>query len=242
MPSKDHSVQSPPSAEQGAISGLELSPDTMRRLQETAGISIWLWRPEENRVYHATVAGAAEPIAQGLSLELVLERIRAVDRTRLKRRLRAVARRRSVSTMEFGIDIPGRPPRTYMATAFPGDNAQPTQLVQIIVQDVTRARQTDQALRESIDHYQTAVELNPEIPWLAAPDGTIIEVGPRWVDSVGMSPEEALGQGWISALHPDDVPGTLARWIPRSTPRPRPGPRATTTGASRPAASPRPWW
>ena len=212
MPSKDHQVQSPQTGEPGAISGLELSPDTLRRLQETAGISIWMWRPEQNRVHHAITVSGTEPIAQGLPLEAVLERIRPADRTRVKRRLRAVARRRSVSSFQFGIDIPGRASRVYSATAFPGDDARPSQLVQIIVQDVTRARQTDQALRESIDHYRTAVELNPEIPWLAAPDGTIIEVGPRWLDSVGLSQSEALGRGWLSALHPDDVPGTVELW------------------------------
>ena len=78
--------------------------------------------------------------------------------------------------------------------------------------DIDERRKTQEALRESEEHYRHAVELNPQIPWTADPDGNILEVGPRWLDLMGMTREETLGQGWAKALHPDDVADTYASW------------------------------
>lgn len=68
------------------------------------------------------------------------------------------------------------------------------------------------ALIESQEHYRWSVELNPQVPWTAGPDGSIEEVGPRWRDLTGMTPAQALGTGWLGALHPDDLERTVAVW------------------------------
>ena len=78
--------------------------------------------------------------------------------------------------------------------------------------DIHDAKLAEAALRESEAHYRHAVELNPQIPWTADAAGNITEVGPRWHDLVGMTREQALGQGWANAIHPDDVTETFARW------------------------------
>lgn len=72
-----------------------------------------------------------------------------------------------------------------------------------------------EALTESQQHYRWSVELSPQVPWTAAPDGAIEEVGPRWADLTGIPPDQALGRGWIASLHPDDVERTLALWTER---------------------------
>jgi diguanylate cyclase (GGDEF)-like protein/PAS domain S-box-containing protein len=73
-------------------------------------------------------------------------------------------------------------------------------------------RRAEQALRESEEHYRYTVELNPQIPWTADPQGNIVEVSSRWQEQIGSPIEEALGSGWIETLHPDDVAPTLQRW------------------------------
>jgi diguanylate cyclase (GGDEF)-like protein/PAS domain S-box-containing protein len=73
-------------------------------------------------------------------------------------------------------------------------------------------KRAEQALRDSEEHYRYRVELNPQIPWMADPQGNIIEVSPRWEEHIGMPVEEALGSGWIQRLHPDDVAPTLQQW------------------------------
>lgn len=71
------------------------------------------------------------------------------------------------------------------------------------------------ALTESQQHYRWSVELSPQVPWTAAPDGTVEEVGPRWADLTGYAPAQALGTGWVLSLHPDDVEPTLTIWKDR---------------------------
>jgi diguanylate cyclase (GGDEF)-like protein/PAS domain S-box-containing protein len=68
------------------------------------------------------------------------------------------------------------------------------------------------AVAESRDHYRWSVALSPQVPWTAGPDGAIEEVGPRFAEMTGISKEEALGQGWATVLHPDDVARVLAIW------------------------------
>jgi diguanylate cyclase (GGDEF)-like protein/PAS domain S-box-containing protein len=73
-------------------------------------------------------------------------------------------------------------------------------------------KQAEQALRESEEHYRYSVELNPQIPWIADPQGNIIDVSSRWKKLIGTPVDQALGSGWIQTLHPDDAAPTLQQW------------------------------
>lgn len=76
---------------------------------------------------------------------------------------------------------------------------------------IERARMLE-ALRESEEHYRHTVEQNPQIPWTSDPQGNILSVSSRWVDATGIPQEEAMGNGWLKALHPDDVAPTTESW------------------------------
>ncbi|GLR66619.1 hypothetical protein GCM10010909_12990 [Acidocella aquatica] len=60
------------------------------------------------------------------------------------------------------------------------------------------------ALKESEDNYRHMVELHPQIPWVAAPDGSVLDVGPQWFVLTGVRRKEAAPGGWIEAVHPQD--------------------------------------
>jgi diguanylate cyclase (GGDEF)-like protein/PAS domain S-box-containing protein len=68
------------------------------------------------------------------------------------------------------------------------------------------------ALEQSQEHYRYSVDLNPQIPWISDPDGSICEISPRWTVLTGMSVEEGLGSGWTRVVHPDDLPHVLEQW------------------------------
>ena len=72
-------------------------------------------------------------------------------------------------------------------------------------QDITAYRNIEAALRDGEDHYRHMVELHPQIPWMAGPDGGVLEVGPKWYQLSGMTQEETLRYGWMTRVHPDDV-------------------------------------
>jgi diguanylate cyclase (GGDEF)-like protein/PAS domain S-box-containing protein len=68
------------------------------------------------------------------------------------------------------------------------------------------------ALQRSEEHHRYSVELNPQIPWIGSPDGSVIELSPRWEALTGISHESALRDGWTQSVHPDDLPGVLELW------------------------------
>ena len=84
--------------------------------------------------------------------------------------------------------------------------------ISISVVDISRRKQAEEALAASEDHYRNTVELNPQIPWTADANGTILDVSQKWVRLTGLSKEESLGTGWLTVLHPDDLQPTLRAW------------------------------
>ncbi|MET3435821.1 diguanylate cyclase (GGDEF)-like protein/PAS domain S-box-containing protein [Sphingomonas sp. 1185] len=81
--------------------------------------------------------------------------------------------------------------------------------------------ETRQELHELADHGAHARMLSRQMPWTADPNGSIREVDPRWLTLTGRTAEQILGEGWTSAVHPDDLPVIAAAWQ-----------RALSTGAS----------
>ncbi len=52
----------------------------------------------------------------------------------------------------------------------------------------------------------------PGLVWTSFADGRTEFVHPRWCEYTGLSVAQASGEGWQSAIHPDDLPTLLASW------------------------------
>jgi PAS domain S-box-containing protein len=52
----------------------------------------------------------------------------------------------------------------------------------------------------------------PQLVWTSEPDGQIDFCNSRWLSFTGMTVEEIRGNGWATALHPDDQATTFATW------------------------------
>jgi PAS domain S-box-containing protein len=81
--------------------------------------------------------------------------------------------------------------------------------VSVAIMDITGRKRTEAALKESEDHYRHMFELNPHVPWVLNEKGEVIEASPNWESHTGQTDEDALGNGWLKMLHPDDVEPTL---------------------------------
>ena len=78
--------------------------------------------------------------------------------------------------------------------------------------EITDRRATEAALRESEQRYHFVTESMPVQVWTATPDGRLDFVTARGASYFGRTPEEIIGEGWLSVLHPDDVARTVERW------------------------------
>ena len=60
--------------------------------------------------------------------------------------------------------------------------------------------------------YQELAEAMPQQVWTARPDGALDYVNQQVAGYAMRSAEELLGAGWVSIVHPDDVPQAVVRW------------------------------
>jgi PAS domain S-box-containing protein len=102
---------------------------------------------------------------------------------------------------------------TYLVSYQPArDEAEEVIGISVSVVDITKRKHAEEALIESEDDFRHTVELNPQVPWTADPTGKIIDVSHRWETVTGCTREQALGEGWLRVLHPDDIQHTRAAW------------------------------
>jgi PAS domain S-box-containing protein len=101
----------------------------------------------------------------------------------------------------------GKEPQTLLLSYQPArDEAGEVLGVSVAVMDVTGLKRTEDALRESMMHFRHLLELGPHVPWVLNDKGEVIEASSRWEEFTGQPLAEAMGDGWLSLLHPDDIP------------------------------------
>jgi PAS domain S-box-containing protein len=71
--------------------------------------------------------------------------------------------------------------------------------------DLIERGRTEDALRESEERFRLMANSAPVSIWLADPGKRCIYVNQLWINLTGRPFEDALGDGWLRSLHPDDV-------------------------------------
>jgi len=56
------------------------------------------------------------------------------------------------------------------------------------------------------------VDNMPMLAWSSHADGSVDFVNQQWYEYTGMSPQEAHGWGWRTAIHPEDLPRLMEKW------------------------------
>lgn len=72
-----------------------------------------------------------------------------------------------------------------------------------------RVASRTKALAESESRFRNMMETIPQIAWTNTLDGEITFYNQRWYDYTGLDYKQIKGQGYIAAIHPDDVEKTF---------------------------------
>jgi PAS domain S-box-containing protein len=79
-------------------------------------------------------------------------------------------------------------------------------------EDITARKQAEDALRENEEKFRILNTLAPAGIYLTDPEGNCLYTNPRWNEMAGFSSQEALGKGWVNALHPEDREIVFSSW------------------------------
>ena len=78
--------------------------------------------------------------------------------------------------------------------------------------DISDRVRAEEALRKSQRRYATLTAAVPVGIFRTDEEGNCLYVNQRWCEIAGLTSEEALGMGWVRAIHPDDRDRVAAEW------------------------------
>lgn len=70
----------------------------------------------------------------------------------------------------------------------------------------------EEMLRESEELYRLIIDLSPQIPWSASPDGKVLSIGARIQATTGTRVTDWLGERWHKLFHPEDLSMARRTW------------------------------
>ncbi len=79
--------------------------------------------------------------------------------------------------------------------------------------DVTAEKNAELELRTGEERFRQLADSMPQLVWSTLPDGFCDFHNQRWVEYTGLSLEASLGTGWVEAVHPDDLPVVIDKWM-----------------------------
>ncbi len=81
-----------------------------------------------------------------------------------------------------------------------------TREFQVVIQDITQRKQSEQALRASEEKYRSLIDNIPDVVWTADSSQNLVYVSGNAIKVLGYSSEELLGgQLWLNQIHPEDA-------------------------------------
>lgn len=60
--------------------------------------------------------------------------------------------------------------------------------------------------------FRTAIDTIPGLAWFGSAEGPVEFLNKQWCEYTGIPMDDALGWGWTSTIHPDDLPALEMQW------------------------------
>jgi PAS domain S-box-containing protein len=91
------------------------------------------------------------------------------------------------------------------------ETGRPTHFISVI-QDITKRKQAEAALRESELKFRTLTEVSPQVVWTTDAAGSILYLNPYWVEYSGLTFEQMQALPPGAPVHSDDHARVMAVW------------------------------
>ena len=75
--------------------------------------------------------------------------------------------------------------------------------------DVTERKRAEQAIRDGEERFRAMANAIPNMAWSTDAAGSVDYFNDRWYQYTGLTREQSLGNGFLVAIHPDDVGSVL---------------------------------
>ncbi|MCU0606118.1 MAG: PAS domain S-box protein [Candidatus Edwardsbacteria bacterium] len=82
----------------------------------------------------------------------------------------------------------------------------------VMTDDITERKTAWERLRQSEGRFETLASISPVGIFRTDAAGSTSYVNPRWCQISGLTPREAMGDGWLNAVHPDDREQVRSGW------------------------------
>lgn len=86
------------------------------------------------------------------------------------------------------------------------------QFLEGFITDITSQKLAEDSLKESRQLFETLAQAAPVGIFRTRADGYTTYVNPRWTELAGIPAEDALGNGWLKAVHPSDRDIVSGKW------------------------------
>lgn len=80
------------------------------------------------------------------------------------------------------------------------------------VENITERKLAEKELKESQQLFQALAQVSPVGIFRTKADGYTTYVNPKWMELSGLAFEEAIGDGWLTAVHPEDKEKLHGNW------------------------------
>jgi PAS domain S-box-containing protein len=164
-----------------------------------------LWSEETFRIFEYD--GMTKP-----TVELILHRVHPEDAALVKQTLRHAAQDGEDFDHEYRLVMPdGSVKHVHVVAHAAGEEPGSIEFVGAVM-DVTAAKQAEQRILKNQRDLRITIDALPAHVWSAQSDGAVDFMNQRALESTGLSLGDALGWGWGSAVHPDDLARFVDEW------------------------------
>ena len=197
-----------------AEESLRESEARFRNLADNAPVMVWVTEPDGTCAYlsRSWYEFTGQTLETGLGFGW-LDAIHPDDRDWSDEVFRNANLKREAFQLEYRLRRADGTYRWAIDAAAPRFGSDGTFLGYVgSVLDITERKQIEDRLSASVAEFRTVTNVTPALVWVCSGTGRSIFLNQRWHEFTGQTVEEAEGQGWARAMHPEDAERILPYW------------------------------